>query len=167
MAQRKFPVLVATDGSPAARAAVEAAIAFPWPRGSTGQGFPNRGQSLRRTSSGKLEPYYDRGQIQDGALDGKYLEITWIKDHADLLAIQLQGSARIRLEDGVIVRLNYDGHNGYPFVPVSRILIDRKIIPREEWSLARMRAWMRENPEAAEKVRRQNRNFVFFKIVGL
>jgi membrane-bound lytic murein transglycosylase A len=137
------------------------------PRSATGTGFPNRGQSLRRTSSGQLKPYYDRGEIQDGALDGKYLEITWIKEHADLLAIQLQGSARIRLEDGVIVRLNYDGHNGYPFVPVSRILIDRKIIPRDEMSMPRLRAWMRENPEAAEKVRRQNRNFVFFKIVGL
>ena len=42
MAQRRFPVLVATDGSPAARAAVEAAIAFPWPRGSTGHGVVAR-----------------------------------------------------------------------------------------------------------------------------
>jgi nucleotide-binding universal stress UspA family protein len=43
MAQRRFPVLVATDGSPQARAAVEAAITFPWPRGSTGHGIVARG----------------------------------------------------------------------------------------------------------------------------
>ena len=49
------------------------------PRNSTGPGFPNKGQSLRRTSSGALVPYYDRGQILDGALDGKHLEICWIK----------------------------------------------------------------------------------------
>src|SRR5215471_9129049 len=36
------------------------------PRNSTGPGFPNKGQSLRRTSSGALVPYYDRGQILDG-----------------------------------------------------------------------------------------------------
>ena len=42
MAQRRFPVLVATDGSPAARAAVEAAIVFPWPPGSTGHGVVAR-----------------------------------------------------------------------------------------------------------------------------
>jgi membrane-bound lytic murein transglycosylase A len=139
----------------------------PSPKGSLkGSGFPNRGQSLRLTSGGRV-PYYDRGEILKGALDGKYLEICWIKDQSELLTMQLQGSARVRLEDGVIVRLNYDGHNGYPFVPVSRILADRKLIPREEMSAQRMRDWMRENPEAAEEVRRGNRNFVFFRIVGL
>ena len=43
MAQRRFPVLVATDGSPPARAAVETAIVFPWPPGSTGHGLVARG----------------------------------------------------------------------------------------------------------------------------
>jgi membrane-bound lytic murein transglycosylase A len=137
------------------------------PPGPKGKGFPNRGQSMRLTSSGRKVPYYDRGEILQGALDGKYLEICWIKDPADLITIQLQGSARVRLEDGVIVRLNYDGHNGYPFVPVSRILASRKLIPKEEMSSHRIRDWMRENPEAAEEVRRGNRNFVFFRIVGL
>ena len=136
------------------------------PRNSTGPGFPNKGQSLRRTSSGALVPYYDRGQILDGALDGKHLEICWIKSQADALAIQIEGSARIRLEDGAIIRINYDGHNGYPFVPISRILAERNIIPRKEMSLERVRDWMHANPESAE-VLRQNRSFVFFRIVGL
>jgi membrane-bound lytic murein transglycosylase A len=81
--------------------------------------------------------------------------------------IQIQGSARVRLEDGTMLRINYDAHNGYPFVPVSRILIERNIIPRQEMSLERIREWMRANPENAEEVRRQNRSFVFFRIVGL
>src|SRR5262249_56671819 len=98
------------------------------PLNSTGPGFPNKGQSLRRTSSGALVPYYDRAQILDGALDGKHLEICWIKNQSDALTIQIEGSARVRLEDGTILRINYDGHNGYPFVPVSRILIERDII---------------------------------------
>ena len=137
------------------------------PLNSTGPGFPNRGQSLRRTSSGELVPYYDRGQILDGALDGQRLEITWIKDQTEHLVIQIQGSARVRLEDGVVVRINYDSHNGYPYLPVGRVLIERKIIPREEMSMQRIREWMRANPESAEEVRRQNRSFVFFRIVGL
>jgi membrane-bound lytic murein transglycosylase A len=136
------------------------------PRG-TGPGFPNKGQSLRRTSSGALVPYYDRGQILDGALDGKHLEICWIKNQSDALGIQIEGSARVRLEDGTILRINYDGHNGYPFVPVSRILIERNIIPRKEMSLERIREWMHANPQTAEEVLRQNRSFVFFRIVGL
>src|SRR6516164_6434299 len=137
------------------------------PRNSTGPGFPNKGQSLRRTSSGALMLYYDRGQILDGALDGKHLEICWIKNQSDALTIQIEGSARVRLEDGTILRINYDGHNGYPFVPVSRILIQRSIIPRKEMSLERIREWMHANPQSAEEVLRQNRSFVFFRIVGL
>ena len=66
-----------------------------------------------------------------------------------------------------MLRITYDAHNGYPYVPVGRILIERKLIPREEMSVERIRAWMRTNPQSAEEVRRQNRSFVFFRIAGL
>jgi membrane-bound lytic murein transglycosylase A len=137
------------------------------PLHSAGHGFPNRGQSLRRTRSGSLVPYYDRGEILDGALDGRHLEICWIKDQIDALVIQIQGSARVRLEDGAMLHINYDAHNGYPLVPVGRTLIKRNIIPRNEASLERIREWIRANPQSAEEVLRQNRSFVFFRIVGL
>jgi membrane-bound lytic murein transglycosylase A len=122
---------------------------------------------LRRTANGTLVPYYDRGEILDGALDGKHLEICWIKNQSDALTIQIQGSARVRLEDGAMLRINYDGHNGYPFVPLSRILIERNIIPREAISLERIREWAHADPKGAEELLRQNRSFMFFRIVGL
>jgi membrane-bound lytic murein transglycosylase A len=114
-----------------------------------------------------LVPYYDRGEILDGALDGRHLEICWIKNQSDALAIQIQGSARVRLEDGTMLHINYDGYNGYPFVPIGRILTKRNIIPRNEMSMQRIREWVRANPQDAEEVLRQNRSFVFFRIVGL
>ena len=83
------------------------------PLNSTGPGFPNRGRSLRRTTRGELVPYYDRGEILDGALDGQHLEICWIKDQTDAMLIQIRGSARVRLEDGIMLRIKYDAHNGY------------------------------------------------------
>jgi membrane-bound lytic murein transglycosylase A len=132
-----------------------------------GSGFPNGGQSLRRDSNGQLVPYYDRAEIEDGALDGKHLEICWIKDPTDALFIQIQGSARIRLEDGLVVRINYDSHNGYPYTAIGRILIDRKLVPRDEMSMERIRQWIHDNPDGANELRRQNRAFVFFRIVGL
>ena len=137
------------------------------PLHSAGPSFPNKGQSLRRTDGGTLVPYYDRGEILDGALDGKRLEICWIKNKSDALTIQIQGSARVRLEDGAMLRINYNGHNGYPFVPLSRILIERNVIAREEMSLERIREWVRANPQSAEEFLRQNRSFMFFRIVGL
>jgi membrane-bound lytic murein transglycosylase A len=137
------------------------------PRNSAGPGFPNRGQSLRRTRNGTLVPYYDRGQILDGALDGQHLEICWIKDEMEALLIQIQGSARVRLEDGTILRINYDAHNGYANVPIGRILVERNIIPRADISPERIREWIRANPQNSEEALRQNRSFMFFRIVGL
>jgi len=85
--------------------------------------LPNKGQVFRKIGRRKLVPYYDRGQIEDGAIAGRGLEIGWLKDPTDLLFAQIQGSARIRMEDGSTVRINYDAHNGYPYTAVGRILI--------------------------------------------
>jgi membrane-bound lytic murein transglycosylase A len=129
--------------------------------------FPNSGRALRRTPSGELVPYYDRGEIEDGALNGQHLELCWLRSATDALFIQIQGSARVRLEDGAMLRINYAAHNGYSYVPVGRILIERGLVPREEMSMQRIREWMRDNPEGAKDVRRQNRSVVFFRITGL
>ena len=129
--------------------------------------FPNTGRAFRRTATGELVPYYDRGEIEDGALDGQHLEICWLRTAAEALTIQIEGSARVRLEDGTTLRLTYDAHNGYPFVPVGRVLIERNLLPRKDMSTERIREWMHDNPERAEEIRRQNRSAVFFRIVGL
>jgi membrane-bound lytic murein transglycosylase A len=132
-----------------------------------GGAFPNSGKAFRRTPSGELVPYYDRGEIEDGALDGQHLEICWLRSATDALFIQIEGSARVRLEDGAMMGINYDAHNGYPYVPVGRVLIERHLVPREEMSMQRIREWMHDNPDGAKEVRRQNRSVVFFRIVGL
>ena len=130
-------------------------------------GLPNGGQVYRKIGRRKLVPYYDRAQIEDGAIAGRGLEICWLKSETDLLFTQIQGSARVRLEDGSVIRINYDAHNGYPYTPVGRVLIDLNIIPREEMSMQRIRAWMDANPGGAKDLRRQNRSYVFFREVQL
>jgi peptidoglycan lytic transglycosylase A len=132
-----------------------------------GESFPNRGPAFRRTQDGKLVPYYDRGEIEDGALDGRHLEICWLKDPFAVLTIQIQGSARVRLEDGLIMRVNYAAHNGLPYTPIGRVLIERNLVPREEMSLDRIRKWMNDNPDQAKELRRKNQGYVFFRITGL
>ena len=129
--------------------------------------LPNKGQVFRKIGRRKLVPYYDRGQIEDGAIAGRGLEIGWLKDPTDLLFAQIQGSARIRMEDGSTVRINYDAHNGYPYTAVGRILIERGIIPKEEMSMHRIREWMEQNPDGAKELRRQNQSYVFFREVNL
>ena len=129
--------------------------------------LPNKGQVFRKIGRRKLVPYYDRAEIEDGAIAGRGLEICWLKDQTDLLFAQIQGSARIHLEDGSTIRINYDAHNGYPYMAVGRILIDRGIIPKEQMSMQKIREWMEQNPDGARELRRQNRSYVFFREVPL
>jgi membrane-bound lytic murein transglycosylase A len=129
--------------------------------------LPNKGEVFRKIGRRKLVPYYDRAAIEDGAIAGRGLEICWLKSQTDLLFAQIQGSARIRLEDGSTVRINYDAHNGYPYTAVGRILIDRGIIPKEQMSMQKIREWMEQNPDGANELRRQNRSYVFFREVPL
>jgi membrane-bound lytic murein transglycosylase A len=132
-----------------------------------GDAFPNTGRVVRRIARGKYVPYFDRAAIEDGALATRNLELCYLKDANDVLFAQIQGSARVRLTDGTMLRVNYDSHNGQPYTPVGRILIERGIIPREEMSMDRIRKWMAENPEGAKELRRQNKSYVFFRNSGL
>jgi membrane-bound lytic murein transglycosylase A len=129
--------------------------------------FPNKGRIGRLNGKNQLLPYYDRGAIEAGALDGQKLEICWLKDPLDVLAIQLQGSGHVILEDGTPLRITFDSHNGYPFSSIDHALMKRSLIPREEMSKQRIRDWMAANPEEAAKVRATNRSYVFFRITGL
>jgi peptidoglycan lytic transglycosylase A len=129
--------------------------------------LPNKGQVFRKIGRRKLVPYYDRGQIEDGILAGRGIEICWLKDQTDLLFAQIQGSARIRLPDGSTLRINYDSYNGYPYTAVGRVLVDRGIFTRDEMSMQKIREWMEANPDGAKDVRRQNRSYVFFREVQL
>src|ERR1700746_1595763 len=130
--------------------------------------FPNKGALIgRRNENSEIVPYHDRGAIETGALDGQKLEICWLRDPFEALAIQIQGSARVVLEDGTPLRLNYDSHNGYPYTAVGRVLIERNLVPREEMSMQRIRDWMDANPAQAPKVRAANRSYLFFRITAL
>src|SRR4030095_15824809 len=93
------------------------------------------------------EPYHDRLAIEEGALDGQKLEICYVADAFEAMSIQIQGSARGRLEDGTLLRLNYDAHNGHGYTAVGRILIERNLVPREEMSMDRIKRWMAANPD--------------------
>ena len=124
-------------------------------RRKLGDAFPSKGVKVgRRVGRRKIVPYYDRGEIEDGALDGWHLEICWLHDPVDVLFAQIQGSARIRLEDGTILRVNYDSHNGWPYTPVGKVLIDRRLPDQGQVSMRSIRDWMEANPDLAKDVRR-------------
>ncbi len=126
--------------------------------------FPNKGSVFRKSDDG-LVPYHDRAAIMSGVLAGKKLEIAWLADPVDAFFAQIQGSLRVRFPDDSFVRLNYDAHNGYPYTPVGRILIEKGIVPREEMSMDRIREYIYANPVEGRELMRANRSFVFFREV--
>ena len=120
-----------------------------------------------RRGGRKLVSYYDRAAIDDGVLKGRNLEICYLKDPIDSFFIHIQGSARVRLSDGTMMRVNYESQNGHPYTAVGRFLIERKIYTKEEMSMDRIRTWMTANPGEGDALRRLNKSYVFFRETGL
>ena len=125
------------------------------------------GLAFGRYVGGRARPYFTREEIERGALDGRGLEIAWLKDPVDRFFMQIQGSGRLRLDDGRVVRVAFAGKTGHPFTPVGRLLVEQGIIPREEISMQSIRAWMERHPDQARRLMWENRSYVFFRIVDL
>lgn len=119
-----------------------------------------------RVVDGVLAPYPDRAAIQAGVLDGHALELLWVDDAVDAFFLQIQGSGRVRLDDGTVVRVGYAAQNGHPYVAIGRELIDRGAVPREQMSMQAIRDWLVQNPDQAAELFAVNPSFVFFRELG-
>jgi membrane-bound lytic murein transglycosylase A len=118
-----------------------------------------------RVQDGRLVPYYDRAQIDSGVLARRRLELLWLADPVDVFILQVQGSGRVDLADGKVVRVTYAGQNGRPYVPIGRILAERGAMPLDQVSLASIRAWLEEHRDQAAELMEQNPSYVFFREV--
>jgi len=120
-----------------------------------------------RKHQSKVFADLDRTRIEDGALAGKDLEICYVKNPVDAFFAQIQGSTRVKLDTGKVLRLNYVASNGQPYTPVGKYLIDRGVVSKEEMSLDKIREFMESNPDEGRELRRKNRSFVFFQETAL
>jgi len=107
--------------------------------------------------------YYTRAEIEDGALAGRGLELAWVKDPVDLFFLEIQGSGRIRFDDGTVMRVGYAGQNGRDYVAIGRLLRDRGILPAGGASMQAIKDWIRSNPDQGRELMRENMSYVFFK----
>ena len=118
-----------------------------------------------RVEDGRLVPYFTRAEITAGALAGQHLEIVWLADPVSAFVLQIQGSGRIRLPDGEILRVGFAGENGQPYVPIGRILAERGDIPQNAITLQTIVAWLEAHPGQAQAVMDQNPAYDFFRIL--
>ena len=80
-----------------------------------------RDKKLRvRVEGQHIVPYYTRAQIDRGALSAARI-IVWVDDLAALYSMQVQGSGKVSLPDGQMIRLAYAEQNGHPFIPPVRV----------------------------------------------
>ena len=121
----------------------------------------------RRTAGGGLAPYFTRKQIEQGALRGRGLELVWLRDATDAFFLHIQGSGRIRLAEGGVMRAGFAAKNGRPYTPIGRVLIRRGAIARDKMSMQAIRAWLLLNPGKARELFWQNQSFIFFRKVAI
>ena len=125
------------------------------PDGGTGRG--------RVDETGTCVLYYTRAEIEYGALANRNLEIGWAADPIDLFVLQIQGSGRLLLPDGQVMRIGYLDQNGRDYVAIGRLLRDRGILPPGGASMDAIVAWMRAQPDGGRSLMRENPSYIFFK----
>ncbi len=111
---------------------------------------------------GMTKPYLTRGEIMDGALAGRGLEIAWAADAIDLFFMEIQGSGRMNLREGGVLRLGYAEQNGRGYVPIGRILRERGQL-QPPITLQTIQQWMRAQPDGGRALMRENPSYVFFR----
>ncbi len=127
-----------------------------------------KGKAGKRVVKRATAPYYDRAQIEDGALDGRDLEICWVKSPIDAFFAEIQGSVRVRLDDGKRDSAStMPTRTAMPIRRSGRFLIERGYVSKKKISMQKIREYMEKFPEEGKKLRRENKSFVFFRETDL
>ena len=117
-----------------------------------------------RLQGQSLIPYYTRSQIvKDRVLDGRGLEIAWLKDPVDVLFLQIQGSGKLVLPDGSMIHVGYMGSNGHPYRSIGRYMVEKGYLKLEEVSMQGIRRYLRKHPHFVDEILGHNPSYVFFR----
>jgi membrane-bound lytic murein transglycosylase A len=125
---------------------------------------PDGGEGRGRLDeTGTCVLYYDRAAIEDGALANRGLEIGWAADPIDLFFLQIQGSGRLLLPDGGVMRIGYASQNGREYVAIGRLLRERGLLLPGKAAMRDIVTWLRAQPEEGRALMRENMSYIFFK----
>ena len=125
------------------------------PDGTSGRG--------RVDETGACILYYSRAEIDAGALAGRGLELGWAADPIDLFFLQIQGSGRVKLPDGTVMRIGYADQNGREYVAIGRLLRERGVLPPGGANMKAITAWLRAQPDGGRALMDENLSYIFFK----
>jgi membrane-bound lytic murein transglycosylase A len=123
-----------------------------------------KGKKIRgKVKGSNLTLYDDRAMIENGSLSARGLEIAYAADPIEFFFLQVQGSGRLRLTDGSVMRIGYDSQNGRDYVGIGKLMKDRGLLAPGESSMQGIVSWLRRNPEEGKKIMQENKSFIFFR----
>jgi len=123
-----------------------------------------KGKKIRgRVDGTRLVPYHDRAAIDRGAIDGRAPVLAWGADEASVFFLQIQGSGRLRLPDGSVMRVGYDTQNGRDYTGIGALMKARGLLQPGQTSMQGIVAWLRAHPAEGRAIMEENRSFVFFR----
>ncbi len=125
-----------------------------------------KGRRLRgRVEGRRVVPYWSRAEIEAGRAPLADKVLVWVADPVDAFFLQIQGSGRVQLADGSVMRIGYDDQNGHAYQSVGRILVERGELPLEGATLQGIVEWGRRNPSKLTALLDENPSYVFFREV--
>jgi membrane-bound lytic murein transglycosylase A len=116
-----------------------------------------------RLQGNKVVPYFSRAEIESGAAPVRGRELAWVDDAVELFFLQIQGSGRVRLENGDTVRIGYADQNGHPYRSIGKWLIEKGELTLDKASMQGIKDWGRRNPERLPELLNANPSYVFFR----
>lgn len=118
-----------------------------------------------RLQGNKVVPYFSRSEIEAGKAPVQGKEIAWVDDPVELFFLQIQGSGRIRMEDGSLLRVGYADQNGYPYKSIGKWLVDHGEMTLDKASMEGIKDWARRNPDRLPELLAANPSYVFFRVL--
>jgi membrane-bound lytic murein transglycosylase A len=123
-----------------------------------------QGGVVGRMSGGRMIPYPSRAEIEAGSLGNLAPAIAWVEDPVDAHILHIQGSGRLIMDDGSLIRLGVAGTNGHKFVGIGRLMRERGLI--NDVSMPSIRAWLKAHPTEAKALMAENPRYVFYRVVN-
>lgn len=121
-----------------------------------------KGLRLRgRIEGRRVVPYYSRAEIDNGVI-GQHV-LFWVDNEVDLFFLQIQGSGRIELPDGSLVKVGYADQNGRPYVSIGRKLVEMGELTLDQASMQGIKQWGEKNRARLPALLEQNPSYVFFR----
>ncbi len=112
----------------------------------------------------KGKSYHSRNSIdRKNALQGRGLEIAWVDSEVDAFFLHVQGSGRLLFPDGSTTHVLYAGKNNHSYASIGRLMREQGLLPKDNVSMASIKAWLAANPSRQAELLDQNASYVFFR----